>query len=124
MTEVRGKRVLVVGLGLFGGGVGAAQFLVREGAEVTVTDLRSREDLAASLHELDEPHPVTAQLDVVPERTVGVPDRHVRIQDDEEIVGVVEHRANEVVTVLHGRQAGLLRASGNGRTIVKMGGPA
>lgn len=43
------KRVLVMGLGLHGGGVGAAEFLIKNGAKVTVTDLRTRQDLASSL---------------------------------------------------------------------------
>lgn len=33
-----------MGLGLHGGGVGAVEFLVRRGAKVTVTDLRTRID--------------------------------------------------------------------------------
>ena len=42
----------MMGLGLFGGGVGAVRFLLREGARVTVTDLRSAEALAESLEAL------------------------------------------------------------------------
>jgi UDP-N-acetylmuramoylalanine--D-glutamate ligase len=38
-----------MGLGLFGGGVGAAKFLVSQGADVMVTDLKSAEELSASL---------------------------------------------------------------------------
>jgi len=41
-----GQRVLVIGLGTFGGGLGAARFLAREGARVTITDLRPAADLA------------------------------------------------------------------------------
>lgn len=48
-----GRRVLVMGLGLFGGGVGAVRFLCREGARVTVTDLRPEEALRESLNALD-----------------------------------------------------------------------
>ncbi|MFQ5687642.1 MAG: UDP-N-acetylmuramoyl-L-alanine--D-glutamate ligase [Candidatus Scalindua sp.] len=43
------KKTTVMGLGLFGGGVGAARFLVSQGADVTVTDLKSAEELSASL---------------------------------------------------------------------------
>jgi len=53
MTSLKGQRVLVMGLGLFGGGVGAAKYLLSQGAEVTVTDLRSEEELAASVRQLD-----------------------------------------------------------------------
>ena len=43
------KKVTVMGLGLFGGGVGAARFLVSQGADVTVTDLKSAVELSDSL---------------------------------------------------------------------------
>ncbi|MDP6040996.1 MAG: Mur ligase family protein, partial [Candidatus Latescibacteria bacterium] len=52
-VKLKNKRVLVMGLGLFGGGVGAVRFLVREGADVTVTDLRSEEELDTSVRALD-----------------------------------------------------------------------
>ena len=35
------KNITVMGLGLFSGGVGVAQFLAKQGARVTVTDLRN-----------------------------------------------------------------------------------
>lgn len=47
--EVKGKKVLVFGLGLQGGGVGDALWLHGKGAEVRVTDLRSRNSLSKSL---------------------------------------------------------------------------
>lgn len=51
--EFRGLRVTVLGLGHFGGGVGAVNFLLRRGAEVTVTDLLPAEELAESLSQID-----------------------------------------------------------------------
>ncbi len=53
MIPLDGRRVLVMGLGLFGGGVGAVRFLCREGALVTVTDLRPAEALPESLQALE-----------------------------------------------------------------------
>jgi len=50
---LRGKRVLLIGLGARKGGVGVARYLVEQGAEVRVTDLRSADQLAASLADLD-----------------------------------------------------------------------
>ncbi len=47
--DLKGKQVLVMGLGLHGGGAGAVEFLARRGAQVTVTDLRTRKELAPSL---------------------------------------------------------------------------
>jgi len=48
----RGKNVLVMGLGSFGGGIGAVRYLIERGARVTVTDLRPIEKLSESLSEL------------------------------------------------------------------------
>ncbi|MBN1443334.1 MAG: UDP-N-acetylmuramoyl-L-alanine--D-glutamate ligase [Planctomycetes bacterium] len=48
----RGRKVTVMGLGLFGGGRGVTEFLCRHGAEVTVTDLRSEEQLEPTLKEM------------------------------------------------------------------------
>lgn len=55
--DYQNRRVLVMGLGSFGGGIGAVKFLVRRGAVVTVTDLRPAEKLAESLAELRETPP-------------------------------------------------------------------
>lgn len=52
LGDVKGKRVLVLGLGLHGGGVAVARWLVRHGARVTVSDLKSRRELASSLKQL------------------------------------------------------------------------
>ncbi|MEC7231907.1 MAG: Mur ligase family protein, partial [Planctomycetota bacterium] len=43
--ELAGKRVVVLGLGLFGGGAGATRWVLARGADVTVTDLRGGEVL-------------------------------------------------------------------------------
>ncbi|MEA3249022.1 MAG: UDP-N-acetylmuramoyl-L-alanine--D-glutamate ligase [Patescibacteria group bacterium] len=48
----RGKKVTVMGLGLHGGGLGVARWLVRNGAKVTVTDLKSRRELKISVESL------------------------------------------------------------------------
>ncbi|MEX0717269.1 MAG: UDP-N-acetylmuramoyl-L-alanine--D-glutamate ligase [Planctomycetaceae bacterium] len=45
----RGLRATVMGLGRFGGGVGAVRFLAARGARVTVTDLAGEAELAESL---------------------------------------------------------------------------
>ncbi len=47
-----GRRALVMGLGVHGGGLGVARFLASEGAAVTVTDLRPAEQLAEPLRRL------------------------------------------------------------------------
>jgi UDP-N-acetylmuramoylalanine--D-glutamate ligase len=53
-NALAGRRVLVMGLGLLGGGVAAARYAVGQGAaEVVVTDLRSAELLAPSLARLE-----------------------------------------------------------------------
>ncbi len=51
--EFKNKRVTVMGLGVFGGGIGITQFLARQGANVTVTDIKSKTDLSQSLRHLE-----------------------------------------------------------------------
>ena len=48
----KGKRVLVMGLGKFGGGLDSALFACKSGAKVTVTDLAQPEVLTATLEDL------------------------------------------------------------------------
>lgn len=50
--DLRGKRVLVVGLGTKRGGENVARWLVDHGAKVTVTDLKPERDLQSSLERL------------------------------------------------------------------------
>lgn len=47
--ELRGKRVLIMGLGLHGSGIASARYAAQHGAQVRVTDLRSAELLAPSI---------------------------------------------------------------------------
>jgi len=51
-VQFGGKRVTIMGLGLFGGGVGAARFFAENGAQVTVTDKRTEKDLQSSIDQL------------------------------------------------------------------------
>jgi UDP-N-acetylmuramoylalanine--D-glutamate ligase len=46
------ERVLIVGLGVLGGGLATTKWFLKRGAEVTVTDLRTRAKLATSLKAL------------------------------------------------------------------------
>lgn len=55
------KRVVVAGLGRFGGGIGVTRWLCTQGARVVVTDRASRDDLSASITAL-EGLPVEYQL--------------------------------------------------------------
>lgn len=54
MDSWKNKKVLIMGLGMQGGGVGVARYFARHGALVTVTDLRGVEDLQKSVAELAE----------------------------------------------------------------------
>jgi UDP-N-acetylmuramoylalanine--D-glutamate ligase len=49
MMDLAGKRITVMGLGRFGGGIGVTRWLCSQGAEVLVTDKDSAEDLADSV---------------------------------------------------------------------------
>ena len=46
------KKVTIMGLGLHGGGVGVAKFFCKQGANVLVTDLKTKEQLSESLKKL------------------------------------------------------------------------
>lgn len=52
MMDVAGKRVVVMGLGRFGGGLGVTRWLAERGADVLVTDLEPVERLAGSVEGL------------------------------------------------------------------------
>jgi UDP-N-acetylmuramoylalanine--D-glutamate ligase len=51
--DYSGFKVLVMGLGLHGGGLQSARFLLGKGADLTVTDLRDEKTLRPSIEELD-----------------------------------------------------------------------
>lgn len=51
-----------MGLGAFGGGLGAVRFLAEQGAKLIVTDLRSAAELAETLSQFDPTWPVTLRL--------------------------------------------------------------
>jgi len=59
--DLAGKKVLVMGLGRFGGGAGVARFLVAQGAQVTVTDLADEQKLQTTLASLTG-FPITYHL--------------------------------------------------------------
>ena len=48
----KNKKVVVMGLGLHGGGVGAVKFFHQQGAKILVTDLKKEKDLKKSLQKL------------------------------------------------------------------------
>ncbi len=49
---LKNKKVTVMGLGLIGGGVGVVEFLVKAGAKVLVTDLKTKKELKKSLEKI------------------------------------------------------------------------
>ncbi|HUN82399.1 MAG TPA: UDP-N-acetylmuramoyl-L-alanine--D-glutamate ligase [Phycisphaerae bacterium] len=61
MNDLTGKRVVVMGLGRFGGGIGVTRWLCGQGAEVVVTDLAQASDLESSVAKLSN-LPVTYRL--------------------------------------------------------------
>jgi UDP-N-acetylmuramoylalanine--D-glutamate ligase len=61
LLNLSGKRVVLMGLGLFGGGEGAARFLVQRGARVTVSDVKTAQQLAPAIQRLSD-LPIEYQL--------------------------------------------------------------
>jgi UDP-N-acetylmuramoylalanine--D-glutamate ligase len=54
MLEFEGRRIVVMGLGRFGGGAGVTRFLAAQGAEVLLTDTQPAEKLAQSIAEVQD----------------------------------------------------------------------
>jgi UDP-N-acetylmuramoylalanine--D-glutamate ligase len=52
--DLANKKILIFGLGLLGGGLADARFFAEMGLEVTVTDLKSSEELKASVKKLKD----------------------------------------------------------------------
>lgn len=53
INAIRDKHVTIMGLGLNGGGIAAVRFFLKKGAYVTVTDMKTAEQLKASVDELN-----------------------------------------------------------------------
>ncbi|MDP3727449.1 MAG: UDP-N-acetylmuramoyl-L-alanine--D-glutamate ligase, partial [bacterium] len=62
LADFKNKKVLIMGLGLHGGGVGSAEFFSRLGSRVIVTDLKSRRELAPSVAKLRRFKNITYRL--------------------------------------------------------------
>lgn len=52
--DFTGKKVVIMGLGRLGGGIGTARFFAKHGADVLVTDLKNEEELQDSIEQLKE----------------------------------------------------------------------
>ena len=52
LSDIEGKRITVMGLGLNGGGEASARFFLRHGAFVTVTDMKSEKELQSGVESL------------------------------------------------------------------------
>lgn len=49
---VRKKNIVIMGLGLHGGGIGAANYFIDKGCHVTITDLKEKEELEGAIRRL------------------------------------------------------------------------
>jgi UDP-N-acetylmuramoylalanine--D-glutamate ligase len=54
VSDLKGKKITVMGLGLHGGGIGTIRFLSWAGANIIVTDIKSKEELAPSLEKIKD----------------------------------------------------------------------
>ena len=53
VDDIKDKHITIMGLGLNGGGEATARFFLQKGAFVTVTDMKSPEQLAPTIERLD-----------------------------------------------------------------------
>ncbi|MDR2134071.1 MAG: hypothetical protein LBP27_03100, partial [Treponema sp.] len=51
--DYSGMKITIMGLGLHGGGLASAVYLLAHGAELTVTDLRDEKTLASPIEQLE-----------------------------------------------------------------------
>jgi UDP-N-acetylmuramoylalanine--D-glutamate ligase len=61
-AHFRGKKITLMGLGLLGRGAGDAEYLAKAGAEMIVTDLKTRKELAESVARLEKLENITFVL--------------------------------------------------------------
>ncbi|AJW73379.1 UDP-N-acetylmuramoyl-L-alanine--D-glutamate ligase [Borrelia hermsii] len=54
LNDIRGKNFLIMGLGLHGGGLAAAKFLLKHGGNLVITDLKSELELSPSIKSLKQ----------------------------------------------------------------------
>ena len=52
LSDIAGKKITIMGLGLNGGGEACVRFFLRHGAFVTVTDMKTQEQLAPTIKKL------------------------------------------------------------------------
>jgi UDP-N-acetylmuramoylalanine--D-glutamate ligase len=55
VADYKNKKVLVFGLGILGGGVATTNWLLKQGARVTVTDLKTADELRPALEQITGP---------------------------------------------------------------------
>jgi UDP-N-acetylmuramoylalanine--D-glutamate ligase len=51
-TDFKGKRITIMGLGTLGGGVGVVSYLLKCGAKLTVTDIRTKKQLSLAIKKI------------------------------------------------------------------------
>ncbi len=52
ICHFKNKKITIMGLGLLGRGIGVARFLAEAGAQLTITDLKTKKELKLSLDKL------------------------------------------------------------------------
>lgn len=55
--ELKDKKVLLIGLGILGGGLSIAQYLLKRGAKLTISDLRTKKDLEQMIKKIEKSYP-------------------------------------------------------------------
>ena len=54
LEDIKGKKITIMGLGLNGGGQAAVRFFLKHGAFLTVTDMKTEEELSPTLRALEK----------------------------------------------------------------------
>lgn len=99
--KYKGKKVLILGLGLNEGGVGSARFFAKQGADVLVTDLKDEEALKPSLEKLTDFPNIKYHLGVHKKEDIDWADLVIRnqaIKPDNEFLKYAREKGKEIET--------------------------
>lgn len=100
-NDFKDEKVLILGLGLNQGGVGAAKYFAKQGAEVRVTDLKNEEILKPSLEQLKEFENISYTLGEHKEEDIDWADLIIRnwgVKRDSKYLVYAKEKGKEIET--------------------------
>ena len=95
--NLKGKKVLVMGLGIAGGGLSVVKWLLKQGATITITDLRTKKELMPTLKKIKNLRP--QNLGMRPQNRRILQSQNLRIVQPQNLrTGLQRLRARRVLS--------------------------